>query len=330
MRMIKEKDLIENKDVRESLITRVEVLDRVKELNTLADTDYMTTRQVAEFYEVDMNVVQQIWSSNRGEIDFDGVVTINYNDLDTIFNEDVLSKIEKKRGKAIIEGVPLSYSYNTFATVSAVIKMAFLLRDSSIAKQVVKEFTKEFPEEACQYLDLITQKRYEEDMYAYLVATFGKEHIKKQTNCEGYLIDFVLYDYIAIEVDENGHSGYIQLYEEKREGIVKKHYKLFRYDAREGKYLSFIAQLLNYLQQHNNKGYFPVEQAFKAFGVANEDGMKHINSMRGEFLEHGLIITPKGEYYLDGKTSMLFQMTYSGSKTSKMTRDYIVNREYNN
>ena len=136
MRMIKEKDLIENKDVRESLITRVEVLDRVKELNTLADTDYMTTRQVAEFYEVDMNVVQQIWSSNRGEIDSDGVVTINYNDLGTYLGTETISMAKRMRGKAIVAGEPFSYSKNTLFPKRAVLRIGMLLRDSEVAKEV--------------------------------------------------------------------------------------------------------------------------------------------------------------------------------------------------
>ncbi len=135
MKMIKEKDLIENKDARESLITRVEVLDRVKELNTLANTDYMTTGQVAEFYEVDRNVIQQLWHSNRGEIDSDGVIVVRGRDaVDTLEINSTVSK--SVRGGVLIGDEKLAYSNNTLYPKRAVLRVGMLLRDSEVAKEV--------------------------------------------------------------------------------------------------------------------------------------------------------------------------------------------------
>ena len=124
MKMIKEKDLIENKGVRESFITRVEVLDRVKELNTLANTDYMTTSQVAEFYEVDRRHINKIWSRNNDELVDDGVKHYKYREIQGLTNVDDMSTLG------------ISPNGSLVFPKRAVLRVGMVLRDSEVAKEV--------------------------------------------------------------------------------------------------------------------------------------------------------------------------------------------------
>jgi len=48
--------LLTNKDLREKLIARLEVLDKVKQVVTMSNTELMTVEQVADYYEVGVDV----------------------------------------------------------------------------------------------------------------------------------------------------------------------------------------------------------------------------------------------------------------------------------
>lgn len=122
--MLKEIDLIENKNVREKFMARVEILDRVKELNTLADTDFMTTRQVAEFYEVTQTVVRMANNNHKQELRGDGVKHYTYKDIQKLANrKDILQ-------------LGISPNGSLLFPKRAVLRVGMLLRDSEVAKEV--------------------------------------------------------------------------------------------------------------------------------------------------------------------------------------------------
>ena len=58
----------------EQMLSRIETLEKVKHLLTIPGTDFMTTRQVAEYYEVDIETVRKVYQRHKAEIDSDGVV----------------------------------------------------------------------------------------------------------------------------------------------------------------------------------------------------------------------------------------------------------------
>lgn len=58
----------------EQMLSRIETLEKVKRLLTIPGTDFMTTRQVAEYYEVDIETVRKVYQRHKAEIDSDGVV----------------------------------------------------------------------------------------------------------------------------------------------------------------------------------------------------------------------------------------------------------------
>ena len=137
--MIKEKDLIEDKDVRESLITRVEVLDRVKELNTLADTDYMTTRQVAEFYEVGVEAIDSIARRHNEELTSDGYELKRKNEIIAILNiqNEHLTSVT---GKTIVDAPDLTLHIPNrglrLFPKRAVLRVGMVLSESEVAEEV--------------------------------------------------------------------------------------------------------------------------------------------------------------------------------------------------
>lgn len=50
-------NIVENKELREKVSGRVEVLDKVKELLLLPQLEMMTAKQVADYYEVDIEAI---------------------------------------------------------------------------------------------------------------------------------------------------------------------------------------------------------------------------------------------------------------------------------
>lgn len=57
----------------EQMLSRIETLEKVKHLFTIPGTDFMTTRQVAEYYEVDIETVRKVYQRHKAEIDSDGI-----------------------------------------------------------------------------------------------------------------------------------------------------------------------------------------------------------------------------------------------------------------
>lgn len=67
--------------VRENYLHRVDVLEKVKGLLLLPNLEMATTKQVADFYEVNTQTVQNIVDRNRAEIEGDGVVFNSYAEI---------------------------------------------------------------------------------------------------------------------------------------------------------------------------------------------------------------------------------------------------------
>ncbi len=129
--------ILNNKDEREKLVRRIEVLEKVKALLLIPGTDFATVKQVAEFYEVDVDTIKRIYQRNREEIDMDGVCVKGYKEFLTEQNVP----LEKIKGKVIISyltgdvlEIP-NRGINVFPR-RAILRIGMLLRDSKIAKEV--------------------------------------------------------------------------------------------------------------------------------------------------------------------------------------------------
>lgn len=135
--MKKETDLINDETLRNQCIEHYEVLEKVKELFLIPGTEFMTSQQVADYYNVDIDAVQKIYQRNLVELKSDGVTLSNLNNF--LNGQDV--QLETLKGKSNI-----TYNSGYVLTVPnrglkvfprrAILRIGMLLRDSEIAKEV--------------------------------------------------------------------------------------------------------------------------------------------------------------------------------------------------
>ena len=124
-------DLITNPKLREKHMNRVEVLSKVGDLLLLPNTELATTKQVAEFYGVELNTLKQLIKRNSEELETNGVKMTSYLDIkesmDKGYNMYTLNELGEygisRRG---------SYIFNK----RAILLVGFMLRDSEIAQEV--------------------------------------------------------------------------------------------------------------------------------------------------------------------------------------------------
>lgn len=136
-------DLLDNKTLREEMINRIEVLDKVKKLVMLEGADFMTTDQVAEYYEVGITAIKHIYQRNQEELESDGLMLITRNTLKSqngsfinlpvnIAEERTKVTLTDSSGNSII--VPNRGIY--IFPKRAILRVGMLLRDSRIAVEV--------------------------------------------------------------------------------------------------------------------------------------------------------------------------------------------------
>ena len=133
---MKEVDLLQRKEAREDCITRVEVLDKVGELLLLPNTEYATTEQVANYYEVGIEAVRKLFQRNKEELVHNGAITLGANKIvDDILRVDKMS-IHKTKSGVLIGDNKLNYRSNLLFSKRAILNVGMLLRDSEVAKEI--------------------------------------------------------------------------------------------------------------------------------------------------------------------------------------------------
>ena len=133
---MKEVDLLQRKEAREDCITRVEVLDKVGELLLLPNTEYATTEQVANYYNVGQEAIRKLFQRNKEEIVHNGVITLGANKIvDDILRVDKMS-IHKTKSGILIGDNKLNYKSNLLFSKRAILNVGMLLRDSEVAKEI--------------------------------------------------------------------------------------------------------------------------------------------------------------------------------------------------
>lgn len=138
--MIKELDLLEKQDIREKVIGRTEVLDKVKDLLLLPNTEYATTEQVANYYEVEVEAIRKLATRNKDELESDGYKTFRKNNVIKLLNgHDV--QLEGSIGKSIVtleDGSKIDIPNRGLRLFPkrSILRVGMLLRDSKIAKEI--------------------------------------------------------------------------------------------------------------------------------------------------------------------------------------------------
>lgn len=121
---------------RNQLIDRVEVLSKVKALFLIPGIEMMSTKMVAEFYEVDSGTLRVCYNRNKKEIDSDGTFVRTSKELrGSLQNVTTLKKDNNyKTFVALSNGEQAELmSKSTYFSPRAVLRIGMLLRDSEVA-----------------------------------------------------------------------------------------------------------------------------------------------------------------------------------------------------
>ena len=133
-------DLVNNQNEREIIINeeRLDVLDKVKELVFMKGTEYMTTKQVADYYERPIETIATVVKRNKEELIKNGYINVKRKDLNNIFGSEWTFKT--CRGKTELSNNDLiinvtNTGLNLFNKRS-ILNIGMLLEDSPVAEEV--------------------------------------------------------------------------------------------------------------------------------------------------------------------------------------------------
>ena len=244
-----ELQIMENKELRNKLAERYEVLDKVKNLITFSDTGLITTQKVAEYYEVNYDAIMKIWERNNDELKEDRALLLKGNEIKEKFALDIES-ISRLKGKFKYKNFEFTNGFNILLPRKAVLRIGMLLTESEVAENIRKELYKHDPE---LYFELsksnqIRFKKYEKEIKNYLEFSFGENNVKYQVKLNKYSLDFVLYDKLHIEIDENGHTGYDKEKELERQLYINENtdYITIRHNPNKEMPFELIEKVIKY------------------------------------------------------------------------------------
>src|SRR5206468_5029796 len=111
--------------LRNQYIQKTDVMNKVKLLTLLPDNEHMTVSMVAEYYEVEIKVIQMIMLRHKDEFEQDNVVILRDEEL-------------KKYKTTYLQDVGTLRRVNKLAIMPrrSILRIGMLLRDSEIAKQI--------------------------------------------------------------------------------------------------------------------------------------------------------------------------------------------------
>ena len=174
-KIITSESMVDNHDLRNELIARTEVLDKVKKLLLIPEMNCMTIRQVADYYEVDIDTLKKCCKRNKDEIILDGVVTKTprvFKDL--LKGQDVpLVQNQTNLVIQIDDNTRLEIPNRGIKCFSkrAVLRIGMLLRDGEIAQEVRTQLLNIVEHTAEEKPELLTQDIDDEEK---LQAAIGK------------------------------------------------------------------------------------------------------------------------------------------------------------
>ena len=80
------KNLLDYSNTHSGLIDKTEILDKVKPLNLIPEIDGLTVKQVADYYEIDVDTIRMCYRRNKERIGIGEVAILSISDFEYIFN----------------------------------------------------------------------------------------------------------------------------------------------------------------------------------------------------------------------------------------------------
>lgn len=174
-KIITSESMVDNHDLRNELIARTEVLDKVKKLLLIPDMNCMTIRQVADYYEVDIDTINRCCQRNRTEIVGDGVANKTPKVFKDLLNEQDVQLVQNRTNLVIQidDNTRLEIPNRGIKCFSkrAILRIGMLLRDSKIAQEVRTQLLNIVEHTAEEKPELLTQDIDDEEK---LQAAIGK------------------------------------------------------------------------------------------------------------------------------------------------------------
>ena len=162
----KKTDLLENRELRNQMSERVDVLDKVKELFLLPQLDMMTTQQVADYYQVEYDLINKCYQRNKDEIESDGAVRNTVKSMGLRIGQNVQTKQYRGYGEIkLSDDITLRVPNAGILLFPkrAVLRIGMLLRDSEVAKEVRSQLLNTFEHATEQDTSFATAEIDEEE-----------------------------------------------------------------------------------------------------------------------------------------------------------------------
>lgn len=174
-KIITSESMVDNHDLRNELIARTEVLDKAKKLLLIPEMNCMTIRQVADYYEVDIDTIKRCCQRNRTEIVGDGVANKTPKVFKDLLTEQDVQLVQNRTNLVIQidDNTRLEIPNRGIKCFSkrAVLRIGMLLRDSKIAQEVRTQLLNIVEHTAEEKPELLTQDIDDEEK---LQAAIGK------------------------------------------------------------------------------------------------------------------------------------------------------------
>jgi phage antirepressor YoqD-like protein len=279
---------------RAKFLGNIRVLDKVKDLILLPNTELMTTRMVANWFEVTEDVVRDNIRRNRNELESNGMKTMKHGEIKDLVNSEMFSQLK------------ISGNGATVFSKRAVLNIAMLLRDSSVAKRVRtalldqqehltdSQKVAEIDEEKKLALDIMFAPTDGEKMLAFnSFNEFKNRHIKQLEETiekQEPMVDF--YQDVG---NEEGTVSIISV--GKSFGIGEK--KFFQFLRSAG--VLFTQDGYNIPKQtYQNQGYFKVNMGYFDHGSGSKTTYKTNVTGRGKTYLHKVVKRFGGAEIING------------------------------
>lgn len=133
-------DLIKDKKLRDKSISRIDVLDKVKDIILIGETNFATTKQVAEYYETGEEAIKSIVTRSNDEVSEDGYR--NYSKSEVVellkIHTEHLVSTQAKSIATLNSGETFDIPNRGLRLFPkrAILRVGMLLVDSEVAKEV--------------------------------------------------------------------------------------------------------------------------------------------------------------------------------------------------
>lgn len=133
-------DLVLENDKRKEVmekLTNLEILDSVKNVLMLGNTDFVTVKMAADYYDVGLEAINSLIKDNRKELEENGLLVLSGKETKNILVKS-FEDITNYKGYFEANGQKFANRSNILISKRVLLNIGMLLRDSEVAKELRK------------------------------------------------------------------------------------------------------------------------------------------------------------------------------------------------